>query len=100
MTVNSLDERRRYVNEVRASFGSPHESRQYGNLDEQPKETTISFTMFKIKFLVAVIIFAGFIYCDLNKITWYGQNTKTVTNKIKETVQVDSINKSIKDLLP
>lgn len=70
--------RKQYVEEVRRSFHHT-EPDEYG---EMPQEGTASF--FKVRFFLAVFIFAAFVLCDRTESRFYNFTTKEIVAMLQE----------------
>lgn len=74
MTTNTLEERRRFVEQVKASFQNPSESGRYRDLtgsQEPPDETDVLSGAkggWKWRLVAALLLFGGFIYLSQNQI--------------------------------
>lgn len=83
----TVEERRAYVNQVRSSFETgtstpaSHYSSYYATT-EQTEEEVIPST-FGIRTIIAILIFAAFVYCDKEKITYQNYSTKEVISQIE-----------------
>lgn len=86
-------ERIEYINEIRASFQNPtqnpsassmDDSRQQGLHAKYQEETASSgFSGLGFRTLIAVLLFAAFVYCDQKKITFQEYETKDVISQIE-----------------
>lgn len=99
MTVDSLEERKRYINQIKASFHDPGKSSRYRDLGMEEAPARPEFGMFKVKALLAVVIFGAFVYCDRNEVTFYKQNTDTVYERIAETFSVEKAVQSLEKMI-
>ncbi len=80
--------RKQYVEEVRRSF---HQV-QPDEYEEEPAAGTLSF--FKVRFLIAVCIFAAFVLCDRTGSRFYNYTTKEVLSMLQQErfqTQLDAI---------
>lgn len=73
MTADTLEERRKYVAQVKASFQNPAESTRYGDvhLTEEPDRTDVLSGAkggWKWRLVAALLLFGGFIYLSQNQI--------------------------------
>ncbi|MCI9611998.1 MAG: hypothetical protein HFH33_08240 [Eubacterium sp.] len=80
--------RKQYVEEVRQSFKHV----QPEEYEEDPGAGTASF--FKVRFLIAVCIFAAFVLCDRTGSRFYNYTTKEIVSMLEKEQfqsQLDSI---------
>lgn len=84
----AAEERKSYVEQVRASFygnamegGKAIGARQYGEQQEDVLEGKNS--SFGIRLLLAILLFAGFVYCDQENITFQGYGAKDIVQQIE-----------------
>ncbi|MCI9446234.1 MAG: hypothetical protein HFH36_02345 [Lachnospiraceae bacterium] len=77
----SARERRNYVEQARAAF----RSQQPGNIEEPApaEEAGTPASTFGIRLVIALLLFAGFVYCDQEKITFQGIGSKQVVEQIE-----------------
>ncbi len=82
----TVEERRAYVNQIRSSFqtsnGTDGYSSLYSTTGEQEENTPMAST-FGIRTIIAILIFAAFVYCDKEKITYHDYSTKEVFSQIE-----------------
>lgn len=88
----TVEERRAYVNQVRASFqasGSQaalHNTNGFHTVtDSSGEEAQGEFppSTLGIRTIIAILIFAAFVYCDQEKITYQNYTTKEVFSQIE-----------------
>lgn len=77
----SARERRDYVEQARAAF----RSQQPGNAEEAApaEEAGTPASTFGIRLVIALLLFAGFVYCDQENITFQGVGSKQVVEQIE-----------------
>ena len=92
MTANTLKERRQYINKVKESFQNPNTSVYYQDIGNPSSETTanVSIGGFGWRLCVAVVLFAVFVYCDMNQIKIQHYTTEDVGRLIEENMQLIS----------
>lgn len=82
----TVEERRAYVNQIRSSFQTDNSvtghSAFYGTMREQ-EENTIAASTLGIRTVIAILIFAAFVYCDKENITYHNYSTKEVFSQIE-----------------
>lgn len=101
MTTNSLEERRRYINQIKASFQDPAKSKQYQDVSGMGTETEVTLTatgFFKFRLLIAAAIFAVFVYCDQNQVKIHTYTTQEVCHWIQESVSTERVVETMKEL--
>lgn len=85
----TVEERRAYVNSVRASFDTQENSSvSYGHSSKYdiPKEDRNTESMpntLGIRTIIAILIFVAFVYCDKEKITYHDYSTKEIFSQIE-----------------
>ncbi len=100
MTANSLEERRRYISQIKASFQDPGKSRQYqdvSGMGAEGAEPVVS-GFFKLRLMIAAAIFAAFVYCDQNQVKIHTYTTKEVGHWIRESVSTEQVVETMKML--
>lgn len=75
----SARERRSYVEQARAAF---HNSGQEQVMEENGDVPFKGTSTLGIRFVIAVLLFACFVYCDQEKIVFHGIGTKEVVQQI------------------
>jgi len=98
MTVNTLEERQRYIREIKSSFQNPHQSLRYVDMNRSA-DIPIKKNYFKIKFLIAVAFFAIFLYCDQKQINIYGYSTATFCEKLTTTISLEKVIQTMENML-
>ncbi len=75
----SARERRNYVEQVRAAF---HNSGQEQAMEENGEVPMRGTSTLGIRFVIAILLFACFVYCDQEQIVFHGIGTKEVVQQI------------------
>lgn len=92
----SAAERRSYIEQARAAFQNPVQGR---NQEYQKEEPIVSYSTFGIRIVIAVLLFAAFIYCDQEKITFQGFGTKDLIKQIEwNPLPTEELEKLLKDV--
>lgn len=84
----TVEERRAYVKRIRASFdpsessGSNGYDSRYG-MSEEDRTTEATPNTLGIRTLIAILIFAAFVYCDKERLTFQDYSTKEVFSQIE-----------------
>lgn len=81
----TVEERRAYVKKIRASFQN-HEQRSntYTHQEEDSKEAAeYSHSTLGIRTIVALLLFAAFVYCDQEKLSFQQYQTTDVFSQIE-----------------
>lgn len=76
----SARERKNYVEQARAAFGNP--GQRYASEPAQEENTGTGST-FGIRFVIAILLFACFVYCDQEKITFQGVGAQEVIRQME-----------------
>lgn len=101
MTANTLEERRKYVDQVKASFQNPSESRRYRDVGDSPKagEETDVFSgnsgAWKWRLVVALLLFGGFIYLSQNQIAVGGVTAMQVADYLEQDLEWEGLLKEL-----
>lgn len=84
MRMEDVNARKTYIQNVRKSFDSPERNYEFEKeADTKEKgEALEGFSFFKIRLIVAALLFAAYIYCDRTDTAVYHVSTKEVTEKI------------------
>lgn len=94
----TVEERRAYVNQIRSSFQTdqnptPAQYSLYGTMAEQERNLNVTSTL-GLRTIIAILIFAAFIYCDKEHLTYQDYSTKDVYSQIKWNplpISIDSL---------
>lgn len=94
----TVEERRAYVNQIRSSFQTEPNHPQahyslYGTLADQDSPSGVTST-FGLRAIIAILIFAAFVYCDKEHLTYQNYSTKEVYSQIEWNplpISVDSL---------
>lgn len=94
MTDSYVEERRRYISEIKKSFENQEENNRngvrgrtygYGSEEEQTSMSEAALLPFlKIRFLIAIVIFAAFLYANLTGYQINSYTTKDVIKMVEE----------------
>ncbi len=101
MTANTLEERKKNISEIKASFQNPHQSSRYQDLSGTDTDTAaVTYGgMFKMRLLIAVALFGAFVYCDKNDVKVISYTTKEVSKQVQKDLAVDKIMNKIEEAL-
>ena len=92
----SAAERRSYIEQARAAFQNPVQGRDQ---EYQKEEPVVSYSTFGIRIVIAVLLFAAFIYCDQEKITFQCFGTKDLIKQIEwNPLPTEELEKLLKDV--
>ena len=94
MTDEYLEQRRRYVQEIRNSFSEEDLSRQAKGArlragaelerEEDELDTVGSSAVWKVKLILSLMLFAAFVLCDRTGTKLFSMNTDTIAEKVGE----------------
>ncbi|MCI8280463.1 MAG: hypothetical protein HFI76_01905 [Lachnospiraceae bacterium] len=98
MTTNTLEERKRYINQIKASFQEPGKSNQYQDVAPGGEETAPAMGYFKLRLLIAAVLFAAFVYCDKNHVNIYTYTTDQMCEYIQADMDTEQIMEAMKKL--
>ena len=81
-------ERRDYVDQVRASFYEPTAERNWGSSPYRygaDPETSLQAgaSSFGLRLVIAILLFAGFVYCDQKNITFHTYGAADVVKQVE-----------------
>ena len=108
MTEDYVEQRRRYVQEVRHSFADNPSSRKpaaYINQQELQKEEidTVGTAVFwKVKVILSVMLFAAFVLCDRTGMDLFRYTPKMIVDQIQknDTIPFEKdLNKQLQNIL-
>ena len=101
MTTTSIEERKRNISEIKASFPNPAVSGKYRDLGENTTKTEADTVIHfpKIRIFIAVLIFAAFVYCDQTQGKISGYTTKEIIEQIEKTIPLEKMLESITSVL-
>lgn len=92
----SAAERRSYIEQARAAFQNPQQERNQGY---QREEAVVSYSTLGIRIVIAILLFAAFIYCDQEKITFQGFGTQDLIKQIEwNPLPTEELEKLLKDI--
>lgn len=93
----TVEERRAYINQVRASFQTPNTAAAPGYYGEfEPEQITAAPTASTLGFrtIIAILVFAAFVYCDKENITYRNFSAEEVFAQIESNwISLDKIYK-------
>lgn len=84
MRIEDVNARKAYIQSVRKSFDSPDRKYEWEDISDTKGEATDSFSLFKVRILIAVFIFTAYILCDQTNTMFYHYSTTEVAEKIAE----------------
>ena len=99
MTANTLEERQKQISEIKASFPDTGKFGASGRTSVTTEKEGIEFRFSKVRLLIAVLIFAAFVYCDQSQLKFREYTTKEIYEKIEETISPEKMMQSVKSML-
>lgn len=75
--------RRQYIAEIRRSFDT-NDSQMGDTVSDKEKENSSSILFLKVRFLLALCIFAAFLLCKFTKTSFYNYDTTEVIDIIAD----------------
>ena len=82
MRMEDVEARRAYVQRVRQSFDQPGRKYEFEKEQAATEQENDDFLFIKIRFLIAVLIFAAYVFCDQTGTMIYQFSTDEVAEKI------------------
>lgn len=94
MTDEYLEQRRRYIQEIRNSFSEEDSGRHAKGArlragvelerEEDELDTVGSSAIWKVKLILSIMLFAAFVLCDRTGTKLFSMNTDTIAEKVRE----------------
>ena len=84
MRMEDVDARKAYIQKVRNSFDSPARNYEFETGGSTKGEANEGFSFFKIRLLIAVVLFAAYVYCDRTGTFFYGYSAEDVAKVIAQ----------------
>lgn len=82
MRMEDVNARKAYIQNIRKSFDSPGRKYEFEKETDTKGEAQEGFSFFKVRLLIAALLFAAYIYCDRADVVVYDVSAKDVTEKI------------------
>ena len=79
----TVTERRDYVDRIRESFYREVPDRRKGGAARENPQEEIHFSSLGLRTMIAVLIFAAFVYCDQKQITFQQYKTQDVWEQLE-----------------
>lgn len=98
MTTSTPEERKQNIDEIKASFPDPAHSGRYRGFSATEEDIRPAFGFPKIRFLIALILFGIFVYCDKSGITVKGYTTEAVYQWIEEPFPLEKMRQKVEDI--
>ncbi len=99
MTGNTLEERKRYINEIKASFQNPHQSVRYSDVTDSPPIEGSFINAWKVRALLAILLFGLFVYCDQNQTKIQGYTTKDIYKFVEESISIEKVLQTLENVI-
>lgn len=103
MTSNTVEERKRDIDKIKASFsqGNPARSDRFQDFPagEGTKAQGEGRSFFKLKLLLAIAIFAAFVFMDQNQLKLGKYSTREVFSVIRDTVSVEQVMDRVEEMV-
>lgn len=99
MRMEDVNERKAYVRSVRKSFDSSKRDYEWEYDTNTKGEAQDSFSFCKIRWLIAIAIFVGYIFCDKTNTIFCRQSAKEVIQKITENYDYSHLKEEITQVL-
>lgn len=86
MRMEDVDARRAYIESARRSFDARNGSYEFEKEPEHKKgEASDELSFFKIRFVIAALLFAAYIFCEKTDASVYDMTAKKISEKIEKT---------------
>lgn len=111
MTDEYVEQRRRYVQEVRNSFADTDTKKQKksGGLyagsewerEEEELDMVGSSAIWKVKLILSVMLFAAFVLCDRTGTKLFSMETDTILEKLSQNQKLpEKVEETLKSVFP
>ena len=102
MTSNTVEERKRNIDKIKASFSqdNPAKSDRFRDFSSDGgAKVQEGRSFFKLKLLIAIAIFAAFVFVDQNQLKIGEYSTREVFSVIRDSVSVEKIMENVEGLV-
>ncbi len=99
MTADTIEERKRKISQIKASFPEAEHSARYRDFSASEPEEEVAGGYFKWKFLIAIALFAAFVFLDQNEIKVADFSTEEVYARIQETVSAEKAIQTLENMV-
>lgn len=99
MTADTMEERKRKISQIKASFPEAGHSAQYRDFSAPEPEEGVAGGYFKWKLLIAIALFAALVFLDQNEIRVADFSTEQVYSRIQETVSVEKAIQTLENMV-
>lgn len=82
MRMKDVNARKAYIQNVRKSFDVQNRKYEFEKEPVTKGEAEEGFSFFKVRLLIAVLLFAGYVFCDRTNTDIYHFSTKEISEKI------------------
>lgn len=89
MRMKDVNARKDYIQKVRKSFDAPDRRYEFEREPVTKGEAEESFSFLKVRLLLAVLLFAGYVFCDRTNTDIYRFSTKEISEKIAHDFNYD-----------
>lgn len=90
MNEQYIEDRRRYIQQVKQSFDNQSEKKNTYEDNWEKEEVEVSNLSFlKVRILLAIILFAAFVLCDRTDTKLFQYTSAQITDKIEENINID-----------
>lgn len=94
MRMEDVDNRKKYVQRIRSSFDGQDMACWEQDMDTQG-EAGEGFSFFKIRMLLALLLFTAYILCDQTNTKFYQYSTKDIAKIIEEGYDYTDVEKYV-----
>lgn len=98
MTTSTLEERKQNIDEIKASFPNPAHSERYRDFSAMEEDIHPAFGFPKVRFLLALMLFGLFLYCDKSGAVVKGYSTEEVYQWIEEPFPLEKMIQKVEDV--
>lgn len=99
MTADTMEERKRKISQIKASFPEAGQSTQYRDFSTPAPEEGMAGGYFKWKLLIAIALFAAFVFLDQNDIKVADFSTEEVFSHIEDTVSIEKAIQTLENMV-
>ena len=99
MRMEEVNARKDYIQKVRQSFDAPDRNYEFQYETDTKGEASDDFSFFKVRMLIAVLIFAVYVFCDKTGTKVYQYTAEDVADEIARTYDYNEAREEIVQVL-
>ena len=98
MRMEDVNARKTYIQNVRKSFDLPNRRYEFEKESDTKGEAEEGSSFFKLRLLIAAVLFAAYIFCDRTNTVLYHVSTKEVSEMVTKDFDYGDVKEELQQV--